>query len=87
VVITADAADAAGDEVGVSGVLAFHEYAVAAEQRGCALALHDFPVGKVDLCVDAQVSDDSRDWIPSHFDDVGRLSLDWFSDSHLKILS
>jgi hypothetical protein len=32
-----------------------HEHAIGAEQRGYALALHDFPVGKVNLCVDAQV--------------------------------
>ena len=41
VVVAADAADAAGDEVGVARVLALHEDAVAAEDRRGAVALGD----------------------------------------------
>ena len=54
VVVTADAADAAGDEVGVARVFALHENAVAAKDRGCAVALGDFPVCEVDLGEDAK---------------------------------
>lgn len=61
VVVAADAADAAGDEVGVAGVLALHEDAVAAEDRRGAVALRDPLRGEVDLRVDAEAADDARD--------------------------
>ena len=68
VVVAADAADPAGDEVGVARVLALHEDAVAAEDRRGAVAFGDLPVGEVDLGVDAQAAHDPGDRIPRHFD-------------------
>ena len=70
VVVAADTADAAGDEVGVARVLALHEDAVAAEDRRRALALDDRLVAPVDLRVDAQAADDPGDRIPGHLDEV-----------------
>src|SRR5262249_36204220 len=66
VVVTADAADAAGDEVGVARVLALHEDAVAAEDRGAAVALRDSLSLEVDLGVDAQAAHDPGDRVPGH---------------------
>ena len=71
VVVTADAADAAGDEVRVPGVLAPHEDAVAAEDRGRAVALPDLLGLEVDRRVDAEAADDPGDRVPGHLDDVG----------------
>ena len=73
VVVTADAADAAGDEVRVPRVLALHEDAVATEDRRGAVALDDLLLLEVDLGVDAQAAHDPRDGIPVHLDDAGVL--------------
>ncbi len=43
VIVAADAADAAGDEVGVARILALHEDAVAAKDRRGAVALGHLP--------------------------------------------
>jgi hypothetical protein len=64
VVVTADAADAAGDEVRVARVLALHEDAVAAEDRRGALALDHLPVLEVYLGIDPEVPDDAGDRVP-----------------------
>ena len=71
VVVAADAADAAGDEVGVARVLALHEDAVAAEDRRRAVAVDDLALAEVDLAVDAEAADDARDRIPRHLHDTG----------------
>src|SRR5262249_53237764 len=63
------AADAAGDEVGVARVLALHENAVAPEDRRGAVTLGDLPVGEINLGVNAQAADDSRDRVPRHLDE------------------
>ena len=78
VVVAADTADAAGDEVGVAGILALHEDRVAAEDRRRAVALDDFPVLEVDLGVDAEAADDPGDRIPRHLDQLAgsRLTCD-----------
>ena len=56
VVVAADAADAARDEVGVARILAFHENAVAAEDRRGAEALGDFLFLEIDLvCTDPRL--------------------------------
>src|SRR5262249_8023490 len=73
VVVAADAADAAGDEVGGARVLALHEDRVAAEDRAGAVALDDLAVGEVDLRVDAQASHDPRDRVPAHLDELAAL--------------
>jgi hypothetical protein len=82
VVVAADAADAAGDEVRVARVLALHEHAVAAEQRRGAVALDHLAVVEIYLGVDAQVADDARDRVPRHLHDVSGFGRDFLSDSH-----
>ncbi len=66
VVVTADAADPAGDEVRVARIDPLHEDVEAAEDHRCAVALEDLLIGEVDLGVDAEASDDPRDRIPRH---------------------
>ena len=66
VVVAADAADAAGDEVRVARILALHEDAVAAEDRRGAVALGHLALAEVDFGEDAQAADDPGDRIPIH---------------------
>ena len=66
VVIAADAADAAGDEVGVARIFALHENAVAAKDRRGAVALGHLAVLEVDLGEDAEAAHDPGDRIPVH---------------------
>jgi hypothetical protein len=68
VVVAADPADAARDEVGVARVLALHEDAVAAEDRRGAVALGDLALAEVDLGVDPEAPDDAGDRVPIHLD-------------------
>src|SRR5215216_1289901 len=70
VVVPADAADAAGDEVRITRVLALHEDAVAAEDGGSALALDHLAVVEVYLRVDPEVPDDAGDRVPRHLREV-----------------
>src|SRR5262249_33765059 len=72
VVIPADAADSAGDEVRVARVLPLHENAVTAKNRRRTAALDHLTVGKVDLRVDAQAAHDASDRVPGHLDDSAR---------------
>ena len=67
-VVAANTADAAGDEVSVTRVFAFHENAVAAKYGRSAVAFGDFAVLKIDLREDSQTAHDPRDRIPVHFD-------------------
>src|ERR1700689_2050081 len=76
VVVAADAADSAGDEVGIARVFALHENAVAPKDGGCAVALGDFPVGEVDLGEDAEAAHDPCNRIPVHLDQVALLLID-----------
>ena len=69
-VVAADAADPAGDEMGVARILALHEDAVAAEDRRGAVTLDDLAVVEVDLGEDAETADDPGDRVPVHLDDV-----------------
>ena len=71
VVVAADAADPAGDEVRVARVLALHEQAVAAEDRRGAVALANLLLLEVDRGVDPEAADDAGDRVPRHLDDVG----------------
>ena len=87
VVVAADPADAAGDEVRVARVLALHEHAVAAEERGRGLAAHDLLLLEVDLRVDPEVADDPGDRVPRHVDDVPGLGADLFASCHSGLLS
>ncbi len=76
VVIAADAADAAGDEVGIARIFALHENAIAAKDRRCAVALGDFAILEVDLGEDAEAAHDPRNRIPVHLDQVALLLID-----------
>src|SRR6185437_14483012 len=76
VVVAADPADAAGDEVRVARVLALHEDGVAAEDRAGAVALGDDPLLEVNLGVDAEAADDAGDRIPCHVDEFGAVAAD-----------
>src|SRR4029077_850116 len=71
VVVTADAADTAGDEVRVARGLALHEDAVTTEDRRRAVALDDLLLAEVDLRVDAQAAHDPGDGIPVHLHNAG----------------
>ena len=75
VVVAADAADAAGDEMGVARIFALHEDAVAAEDRRGAVALGDLAVLEIDLGVDAEAADDPGDRIPVHLDELAERLL------------
>ena len=66
VVVTADAADAAGDEVRVPRIDPLHEDVEAAEDHRRAVALVDVLVREVDLRVDPEAADDARDRVPRH---------------------
>ena len=76
VVVAADAADAAGDEMGIPRVFALHENAVAAKDGGCAVALGDFAICEVDLGEDAEAAHDPRNRIPVHLHQVALLLVD-----------
>ena len=78
VVVTADAADAAGDEVRVARVDPLHEDVEAAEDHRRRVALEDLLVGEVDLRVDPERPDDAGDRIPRHLLDDDLL-LRWGS--------
>jgi hypothetical protein len=64
VVVAADAADAAGDLMGVARILPLHEHAVAAEDRRGAVALHHLAAVEIDLRVNAEAADDPGNRIP-----------------------
>ena len=86
VVVTADAADAAGDEVGVARVDPLHEDVEAAEDHRGAVALQDFLVGEVDLGVDPEAADDPGHRIPRHLLDRDLLLDRGFRCGHLSFL-
>jgi len=64
VVVAADAADAARDEVSVARVFALHKEAVASEDVGGAKGLCYPAVLEVDLRIDAQTANDTCHRIP-----------------------
>jgi hypothetical protein len=70
VIVAADTADPARDEVRVARVLALHEDRVASEDRRRAVTLDDLLLLEVDLRVDTQASDDAGDRIPGHLDEA-----------------
>src|SRR5207248_10222118 len=59
VVIAANAAYAARDEVGIARVFALHEETVAPEDVGAAKSLHHFPILKVNLGINTQTANDT----------------------------
>ena len=66
VVIAADPADAAGDEVRIARIFALHEDAVAAEDRRGAVTLGNFALAEVDFGEDAEAAHDPGNRIPVH---------------------
>jgi hypothetical protein len=84
-VVAADVADPAGDEVGVAWMLALHEDAVAAEDRRRAVVLANLFVLEVDRCVDPEAAHNAGDRVPRRLDDVGVDGLaarSWFGHGH-----
>jgi hypothetical protein len=74
-VVAADPADSAGNEVRVARIFILHEDAVPSEDRGGTMALDYFPVREVDLGKDPQTPNDSGDRVPGHLHDVGGLGV------------
>lgn len=70
VVISADPANAAGNEVSVPRIFASHEHAVAAKYRRGAITFDNFAIVEIDLGENSQTPDDSRNRVPVHFDEV-----------------
>ena len=86
VIIAADSADPAGDEMSVARILALHEYAVAAEDGGRAVTLGDFSVLEINLRENAEAAHDPGNRIPVHLDQVSRLAgrlRSWFGNRFL----
>ena len=69
-VISADAANATGDEVRVPRVFASHEDAVAAKDGRGAITFDDFAVVEINLSENSETPDDSGDRVPVHFHKV-----------------
>ena len=68
VIVATDAADAAGDKVGVARIFALHEEAVAPKNRGGAMALRYLALFEVNLSIDAETANDACNQIPQgHF--------------------
>ena len=65
VVVAADAADPAGDEMRVARILAPHEDAVAAKDRRGGVAFDDAAIFKIDLRVNAEAADNPGDRDPT----------------------
>src|SRR5579863_2626837 len=72
-VVTADAADPARDEVRVARVDSLHEDVEPTEDHRRAVALVHLLVGEVDLGMDSEAPDDPRDRIPGHLLDEDLL--------------
>jgi hypothetical protein len=70
VVITADAADTAGDEVRVTRIFTFHENAVPTKNGRSAVALGNFLGVEVNLGKDAEAANDAGNRVPVHFYEI-----------------
>ena len=86
VIIAADSANAAGDEMGVARVFALHENAVAAKDGRSAVALRHLPILKIDLGENAKAADDPRDRIPIHLHQLARTSCRCSSPGAVMVL-
>ena len=75
VVIAADAADAAGDEMRVAGVFALHENAVAAKDRGSAVAFGHLAIFEIDLRINTEAAYDPGNRIPIHLDEAALRTI------------
>jgi hypothetical protein len=63
-IVAADSADATGNLMRITRVLAFHEHAVATKDGRGAMAFDDLPVVEIDLRMDAEAADDPGNRIP-----------------------
>src|SRR6476660_5180767 len=70
VIVTADAADPARNEMGVARIFVLHEDAVAAENRRSAITFDYLFSVEVNFCENAETADDPSNRIPIHLDDV-----------------
>ena len=87
VVVAADAADPARDEVRVAGIDSLHEDVEPAKHHRGAVALEHLLIGEVDLGVDAQAAHDPRDRIPRHLLDDHLPLLRRLDCRHVTFLS
>ncbi len=88
VIVAANTADAAGDEMGVARIFTFHEDAVPAEDGARGVAFDDFAVLEIDLGENSQAAHDARDRIPRHFDEIAAfgIRLPLGGGGHVKLL-
>ena len=79
VVVAANTANPAGDEVRVPRILALHENTVAAKDGRSAVAFRHRAILKIDLRKNPQASHDPGDRIPVHVHQVSRLRRRFFA--------
>jgi hypothetical protein len=70
VIVAADSADPAADEMRVARILTLHEDAVAAKNRRCAEALDDAARLEIDPSMDTEAANDPGDRIPGHLNEA-----------------
>ena len=70
VVVTANAADAARDEMRITRIFVLHKDRIAAEDRRRAVTLDHLLRVEIDLGINAEAADDAGDRVPRHFNDV-----------------
>src|SRR5262249_30425694 len=76
VIIAADAAHSARNEMSGPRIPGLHKTAVAAKDRWRAVTLGGLALAEVDFGIDSQTADDSSNRVPCHFDEIGvRLCL------------
>src|ERR1700733_2239354 len=73
VIVSANTADAAGNEMGIARIFALHEYAVTAKDRRRAEALRDLFFLKVNLSENSKAADNPGDGIPVHLNELPRV--------------
>ena len=73
VIVAANPANAAGDEMGIPRILVLHEDAIAAKDGRGAVAFGNLLLGEIDLRINAEASHNTGDWVPGHFDQVSSL--------------
>lgn len=74
-IVAADTADAAGNEVRVPRILSPHKHAVSTKYRGRAVALDHFAIIEIDFGEDSKTSDNSSYRVPVHFNEFSGFRL------------
>ena len=72
-VVAADAANAAGNEVGISRIFTLHEDTVSTEDRRRAVTLGNLPVLEINFGENSQAAHDPGDRIPIHLHQISFL--------------